>query len=752
MKFHLTYLALVLLSACRPSAQPLVVADLAEPPQQHTAWTPPATAISSNLLSAVKMIFDQGFPDPRGCEYRTIEVEVSSVWERNASLARTCGWVIPAKQGQVQQFAICWNGLIYPVMKIGALADLQEEIASLMPPNSRRFNQGHGEIRSVFSTNSPSTRVLLLLRCGETEAALKNWVPDEQYLTQAQIGMKRPETEIGKTEDYDPYLEIAGDWAWSLFDHLLCAHMRGNVPVALSSARKLAEVQPKIESEAAKRGFPHPGYNDTAKHEQERPYLYFLDQLPQLLADLERRAHDPKQKSVIESGLTNIASQSKRIAALIQDLDLIKARQWGQPGMVNLTEDPIVASLIKEGDAAVEPLLECLENDKRLTCSVGFSRDFQRNRIVLSCGSAARAALQMILRVQLRSPSELRAYWKQNKGARIEERWYSTLKDDRAGNGPWLQAARNIMQPDNIMGVPGGFFSTTAPIAEGKKPSFRGEILRSKQNPSVTELLLKRAEAAAEQASQLDQSKGVDAISTGSEFVRILSEWEKPSVAVAPARSLVRHAIELWPNETTFIMSSGHDLARFIPQLTQVRVLGGDTNALVEYAEWVKSASEEKVESYALEAFDPLLKSPHHPTVVSLTDWLFNDPASPWSKLPWQRASFCKPIESDLIKLPPFRRLLLRELAKREKAGSMQYFAPNTVSYELKEFGGGSRGFPWPEAERPALGTKVEVRRCDWIAWSLSNAKRIPFFNPFTPIEKRDEAIKNTKALLEKWE
>ena len=46
------------------------------------------------------------------------------------------------------------------------------------------------------------------------------------------------------------------------------------------------------------------------KKPKEQPYMPFLDQLPQLLADLERRANDPKEKSVIEIGLTNFPNQS----------------------------------------------------------------------------------------------------------------------------------------------------------------------------------------------------------------------------------------------------------------------------------------------------------------------------------------------------------------------------------------------------------------------------------------------------------
>ena len=79
---------------------------------------------------------------------------------------------------------------------------------------------------------------------------------------------------------------------------------------------------------------------------KEKSYLPFLEQLPQLLADLERRAQAPKTKSIIELGLTNYPNQDDRIAALVEDLDLVKARQMGQPGGVIPQTDTIVQALI----------------------------------------------------------------------------------------------------------------------------------------------------------------------------------------------------------------------------------------------------------------------------------------------------------------------------------------------------------------------------------------------------------------------
>jgi hypothetical protein len=59
------------------------------------------------------------------------------------------------------------------------------------------------------------------------------------------------------------------------------------------------------------------------------------------------------------------------------------------------------------------------------------------------------------------------------------------------GRGQWMEAARMIVQPNNITGVPRSGFHTQNPSIAQKDVAFRGESLRSKRNPSVTELLVK---------------------------------------------------------------------------------------------------------------------------------------------------------------------------------------------------------------------------------------------------------------------
>jgi hypothetical protein len=52
---------------------------------------------------------------------------------------------------------------------------------------------------------------------------------------------------------------------------------------------------------------------------------------------------------------------AKKVEQLIQALDEVDARQWGQPGGIDLASDPRVRELITLGDAAVPALIDVVE-------------------------------------------------------------------------------------------------------------------------------------------------------------------------------------------------------------------------------------------------------------------------------------------------------------------------------------------------------------------------------------------------------
>ncbi len=80
--------------------------QLPEPPQQHQAWHPDS-AIPLTFIPQRTLFFEQGFPDPRGCEYREIEIDCGVVFVTNQWPVKTRGWVLRPKQARqtVSRFA-----------------------------------------------------------------------------------------------------------------------------------------------------------------------------------------------------------------------------------------------------------------------------------------------------------------------------------------------------------------------------------------------------------------------------------------------------------------------------------------------------------------------------------------------------------------------------------------------------------------------------------------------------------------------
>ncbi len=707
----------------------------------------PAAGIPTNILSAVTTLFEQGFPDPRGCDYREIEVAVSGVWSSKSSLVKTHGWVLPARFRETNRFAICWNGLIYPVTRVSTPVNLHAEVTDLFRwvtltnkvsgtnqiirvqnvQGAGWRNNAAGENATVIFANALTTRVLLLLRDGETEAALTIWQRSRQMYS----GFRQ----ISRTPNDDPYLQIAGDWAWAMFDRTICAHLRGDEALALATARQLAEVQPEIEAECARRGFQRQPFYDYQRRNEKKPYLDFLEQLPQLLVDLERRAKEGGRVIVVESSLQNITNQTERIAALIRDLDLVQAHQWGQPGGVNLAEDPIVSALIQEGDAAVEPLLDCLEHDQRLTRTVVFGRDFFRERRVVPVNSAAGTALQVILHAGFGGKiSEIRAYWNKYKGLKLEDRWYAILNDDDA-RSRWQEAAACIVQPENITTFPGGF-SMRSPPPTNRPVSLSGEMLRGKSDPSVSELMARRALQV--------PNNNLDAydLSASCQMALYLAAWDPPA-GLSVAKTLSKRAC-------TVMKYSGQQLGTFVTKLALARATAGDPQAFDDYAGWIVTTTPEQLDVSLSECLGPMEQFPANEVLQSAAEKMFADTNSPWSRLPWKASRGDNPVQSDLVKVPAFRLLLVRELEQTNVCGSFTWREPGQISYEITNYQRGSYGaIAFPSGSQPTNGATNELRWCDWIAFSLSNGKSIPFFNPFAPIEKRDEAIEKAKARLE---
>jgi len=194
---------------------------------------------------------------------------------------------------------------------------------------------------------------------------------------------------------------------------------------------------------------------------------------------------------------------------------------------------------------------------------------------------------------------------------------------------------------------------------------------------------------------------------------------------------------------------SGQQLGNYITQLSLVRADTGDQQAFDDYAEWIVTTTPEQLGFSRPDCLEPLKKFPTNQVLQSAAEKIFAQTNSVWSRLPWKDNRGGGAVDSDLVAVSAYRVLLGRELEKTNYCGNISWAGNhNYLNYNLTNFQSGGFQFEIPKELQPTNGAVAEIRWCDWIAMSLSNGKYIPLFNPFAPVEKRDEAMAKAKEML----
>ncbi|WP_017851710.1 hypothetical protein ACO1KB_12450 [Leptospira interrogans serovar Szwajizak] len=682
-----------------------------QPPSQQLPWTAPDTKLLKKLTNVVPVLFEQGLADPRGLEYRSIVVRVGSVWG-NSHTIQTRGWVIDSF------YAIGWNGLVYPVISIGEKQNLRSDILSIVSKDkkeraeyekkypgetinrSRYSYSAFSEDRALSEKSLLPLKVALLLRLNEVELAETLWKSLDQL-----------DTDENETSFKDPYLLLIQDLVWAYFDRAVCAHMRGDTSIAFTSASILSKLQKAVDLEAKKRGF----------QESIRLIHHVLASLPELLSDEERRLNTPRNKDV--STLLNELSDDPivKTKALIELLDEISARQFGQPGGVYLGDDPILKELIRVGEPAVELLLTCLEEDSRLTRSVSFHRDFFRTRRFISVSEAAYIALCEILQIhnfgkeddwkgrgvegQAEIAAKIRAYWNKYKGMPYSERLYKILADDQVGGESWLEAASSIVQ--------------TA-----------GKSLRGKNSPSVSTLMRERVKNLLA-AEEFDSS---------CDMVLILADWD------------LQAALPLLRRRYQEIMKSPEYKSFYIVEITKKRVQAKDLNALPEYALWLDKVNPEELRSSIKEPISLLWENPTHPSMIEAGRKIFLQNSS-WRSYLERDRIIENLIEVELSKkgpllFAPFREYLLQKLSDKKDFGTVTLKKDGELEILIDMRKIGTR-FDINDPLAPAEGTRFKFRVCDYYAWYfVRELKGWAQFMLYWPEITRDQTIEKIKTKL----
>jgi hypothetical protein len=555
---------------------------------------------------------------------------------------------------------------------------------------------------------------------------------------------------------------LATDWTWALFDRAVCAHMRGDDRLALLDARALARIEKTIEAEGDRRGF----HDKLAPGAKKESLLGFLAPLPSLLADQERRNRNkpepaqPKEKD-----------RSRRIAGLIRQLENVSARQWGQPGGVDLGGDGTVQAFIQEGDAAIEPLLKCLEEDQRLTRSVHFHRDFFRHRSILGVHEAAYVALVGILQTSFfgvastgddltargaegrkKVAAAIREYWNRFKGLPLTERWYRILADDKASIGQWLQAASNIVQPEDVSVTRGSMFGTgwvTVPNRKkGAKPTVRGEVLRKKTDPSVTELLTRRIEQI--RRSGAPGSERMYRLGDACRMTDQLAAWD-PRGGLPVLRKQMKLCRDYLASDEGRNNNAYALLGPAIARFTQTRLQLGDRPALDEYADWIQTVGPTNASHSFLDVLRPFWENPTHPSLVAAAEKMFAE-RSAWTERFLLAFNTRDLASTPMVGVAGFRKRLLVELADTRPAGKVKFDKEGIGFLEVTDgWSGGAAIHTVGDPLAPKGATEVAFRICDYYTWSLSDLEGAPRCELYWPVSDRDKAVAACAAFLKQY-
>jgi len=383
--------------------------------------------------------------DPQGAQYVRVKTTCRTVWASTGEVLRE-GWLVSSRDGKTATvYFTDGESIAAPsrnrIEKIDFLNQCRKRYADVKKP-AAEGEDNQAVFRQMHRT--------ALGQIEQPDLALAAWLYrlDQPELAAKALERAAEARESGNREA-PPYEKeearmvrlLKEELAWPAFAAMVHAYMVRADAEALAHGERLMRLYPEI----AKKEYP---------------------QAETVVAELKRR----KQKGTFGKDPSanwpkdfDSLKPRKKIDWLIDSLEEVDARQWGQPGGVPLGMDRRVVALIEIGDAAVPALIDAVERDGRLTRSVHCWRDFARSRTVLGVREAALTAVMSILKVRVFEPAStgdnftsrgpagaaatakrLRQYWKTYGGLSYDERMMKMLTNPGASFEARREAAHNL--------------------------------------------------------------------------------------------------------------------------------------------------------------------------------------------------------------------------------------------------------------------------------------------------------------------
>ena len=611
---------------------------LPTPPQQHVPWQPHAVKWLDIFAHAAAVLFDQGLPDPRGCAYRAMTVRTGETAPGQQTVP-VHGWLLPAQRGLRQRYAICWNGMMYPVQSIGKdaalTADVQQVFAALKE-EKRRHIAGEPPVLSqvflpdhlAFPGESHTLKIILLLRLGKCDLARQLYLAVH-----------------GDPSRLDPYGMLAGEQMDLLLTRAFRAYCCGENVQALAGANRLRIFHQAVLDENARQ-----------QHKWADAYETWYQEAAQEMSGWLAEAQQRLQRPPVSLRAINaIADKPQRIAALISALDEVQIDLTYSSGDHINAEDyihgsPILSALLKEGPDAVVPLLHCMETDTRLTrsttiawydhgwpssrpqlvtvwetayivyCAITNTAEYG-DLIELHGSNYGRAGVN----VRKNMVAGLREAWETDLGLPWTERWYRVLADDKAMPDDWLSAAESIVRR-------GGAKAPAAGAGASPQEPMLGESLRARKGGlSVTQLMQQRIDQLWE-AGQPGGGKE-HLLHRSIRFTLALAHWDPPAAAPVLRVSMQR-GLEVMKSAKQPYSTNIQAIGMYLPFLAIEQKAAGDQTALPGYITWITATPPPTNRLFIMSYLAPIWRYPNDPAIKALVAaWVKNDPPSPWSAI-----------------------------------------------------------------------------------------------------------------------
>ncbi|HEX8463611.1 MAG TPA: hypothetical protein VF627_03250 [Abditibacterium sp.] len=693
--------------------------------------------------AALKAPLPSPIPDVRGLEYRVVtmarpvgasEIYVPGVKSRPQPAVHL--WILPTKNGEPAR-GLGWNGVEYELKSVEELADWRADVEAFLKP---RVEGERYFLPRTFEFSGQPISQAYLDQLGAPE------LRRQARLRMTSYGNANPEAEYWRN------LRDAGVGAFVSGD--------------FSEARRQLQVLLAALPAEIPRNIPNPRAEATL-----------------VLADIERRLHDAPRPS-------------DKIAGLIWDLQNVRAHQFSSPGNLGWTQERVVQQLIDESDAAVEPLLNSLENDARLTLSVRLSRaDWRRPGSLGTVREAAQSALEVLLKHRYSSTSfrlgfedqqrdiarQMRADWQKLKGDSPVERIYKTLAQPDQTPQRLEEAARELVR----LGKPynGTFIEGNGGTLRFEAPSqvFFGEPLRTRSNPSVSDLLEARIEELTNRAlngrfspSALDPTLPTSindpnpyvlntTLRTANELAWLYAKWEPKRAWPLLGAQLQRSKTYVAKAPRGIAEDARRNLNRTRRQFLAARLNSPfRAAAMREYGEFLQ---EEPFGRLSQEEYAPLWLLRDEPAIKSATHTLFAAPLKPFQAIAqWKTRDFdydsaFRLLHSPLIQNPLFQVAVLRELSNKTVIGTLSQGRIDQIDLKMTAWDWSAQGIILTAAQRAAFlqrGKSQPLRVCDLVGFWLredrsaknSQSRHYPLLDVSLSVSQRDARLSQIAQLV----